>query len=251
MGKYKFDFLTAIGLILAFVSLLVGAVLKGAGIESLLSAAAFMVVVVGTLASICMQTPLHVMVHALRISRWMVMPPVMRSEQTMKDFVEWSTLARKQGLLGLESIVEKIEDDFLRKGLQMVVDGGEPEEIRTVLEVELDVRENVDLRAAKVFEGMGIYAPTLGIIGAVLGLIAVMQNLADPSKLGHGIAAAFTATIYGIGLANLLFLPMANKLKGVIQAQSQNRAMIIEGLLGIAQGDNPRSIETKLQGYLH
>jgi chemotaxis protein MotA len=119
------------------------------------------------------------------------------------------------------------------------------------MDVEMEIRETVDLRAAKVFEGMGIYAPTLGIIGAVLGLMAVMQNLADPSKLGHGIAAAFTATIYGIGLANLLLLPMANKLKGAIQLQTQNRAMMIEGLIGIAQGENPRTIETKLQGYLH
>jgi chemotaxis protein MotA len=98
---------------------------------------------------------------------------------------------------------------------------------------------------------MGIYSPTLGIIGAVLGLMAVLQNLADPSKLGHGIAAAFTATVYGIGLANLFFLPIAAKLKVTIQAQTQVREMIIEGMLSIAQGENPRSIESKLQGYLH
>jgi chemotaxis protein MotA len=119
------------------------------------------------------------------------------------------------------------------------------------MEVELSVREHAATRAAKVFEGMGVYAPTLGIIGAVLGLMAVMQNLADPSKLGPGIAAAFVATVYGIGLANLVFLPIANKLKTVVQAQSQMREMMIEGLIGIAQGDNPRGIEMKLQGYLH
>ena len=114
----------------------------------------------------------------------------------------------------------------------------------------MDFREHADLRAARVYEGMGVYAPTLGIIGAVLGLIAVMQNLADPSKLGKGIAAAFTATIYGIGLANLFFLPMANKLKQVIQSESKQRAMIIEGLIAIAQGENPRTLETRLRGYL-
>ena len=113
------------------------------------------------------------------------------------------------------------------------------------------LREHADTRAAKVFEGMGIYCPTLGIIGAVLGLMAVMQNLADPSKLGHGIAAAFTATVYGIGLANLFFLPVAAKLKGAIASQTQVREMVIEGMLSIAQGENPRSIEAKLQGYLH
>jgi chemotaxis protein MotA len=251
MRKHSFDILSVVGLVLALVSLLVGAVLKGAGLSSLLSSAAFMIVMVGTLAAICMQTPWHVMQHAVRVSRWVVLPPAIHSAEALKDFVEWSSLARKQGLLGLEPLLENIEDDFLRKGLQLVVDGGEPEEIRSVMDVELEIRESVDLRAAKVFEGMGIYSPTLGIIGAVLGLIAVMQNLADPSKLGHGIAAAFTATIYGIGLANLLFLPMANKLKVAIHSQSQHRAMLIEGLIGIAQGENPRTIETKLQGYLH
>ena len=127
-------------------------------------------------------------------------------------------------------------------GQTRVVDGGEPDAIRAILEVEVGVREHADNRAAKVFEGMGIYAPTLGIIGAVLGLMAVMQNLADPSKLGQGIAAAFTATIYGIGLANLFFLPMAGKLKGIVAEQSQVREMIIEGMISIAQGENPRAM---------
>jgi chemotaxis protein MotA len=133
----------------------------------------------------------------------------------------------------------------------MVVDGSEPDAIRSTLEVELQTRESADIRAAKVFEGMGIYSPTLGIIGAVLGLMAVMQNLSDPSKLGPGIAAAFTATVYGIGLANLFFLPMAAKLKTVAQTQSHIREMAIEGLISIAQGENPRIIESRLGGYLH
>jgi chemotaxis protein MotA len=165
--------------------------------------------------------------------------------------VEWSNIARKQGLLGLEPVLNKEEDPFVKKALQLVVDGSEPEGIRAVMEVELTTRESADTRAAKVFEGMGIYCPTLGIIGAVLGLMAVMQNLADPSKLGHGIAAAFVATIYGIGLANLFFLPVANKLKVAIAGLSESREMVIEGMISIAQGENPRSIESKLQGYLH
>jgi chemotaxis protein MotA len=120
-----------------------------------------------------------------------------------------------------------------------------------MMEIELSSQEHQDLAASKVFEGMGIYAPTLGIIGAVLGLIAVMKNLADPSKLGHGIAAAFTATIYGIASANLLFLPVSAKLKSVIHHNSRDREMIIEGLISIAQGENPRNIETNLSGFLH
>lgn len=245
------DILSVIGLILAAVALLVGAVLKGAGLHSLMSGAAFMIVIVGTVASICVQTPLPVMKHALRVFPWLFRPPTIRRQELIQKLVEWSNIARKQGLLGLEPQIEQESDEFVRKGLQLVVDGSEPEIIRNILEVDLHVREQADTRAAKVFEGMGIYSPTLGIIGAVLGLMAVLQNLADPSKLGHGIAAAFTATVYGIGLANLFFLPVASKLKVVIQHQSEAREMVIEGMISIAQGENPRSIESKLQGYLH
>jgi len=230
---------------------LVGAVLKGAGIHALVSAAAFMIVVVGTVASIFIQTPLATMKHALRIFPWVMKPPPLNGQALVRKMVEWSNIARKQGLLGLEPVLNQEPDPFVRKALQMVVDGSEPDTLRGVMEVELNTCEHTDLAAAKVFEGMGIYSPTLGIIGAVLGLMAVMQNLADPSKLGHGIAAAFTATVYGIGLANLFFLPVAAKLKGAIASQTQVREMVIEGMLSIAQGENPRSIESKLQGYLH
>ena len=210
-----------------------------------------MVVVVGTVAAICVQTPLPVMKRAMRILPWIFRPPAIERSDLIKRMVEWSNTARKQGLLGLESAIEKEPDDFVRKGLQLVVDGSEPDVIRNTLEVDLHVREQADTRAAKVFEGMGVYSPTLGIIGAVLGLMAVMQNLADPSKLGQGIAAAFVATIYGIGLANLFFLPAASKLKVAIQSMTEAREMVIEGMISIAQGENPRSIESKLQGYLH
>jgi len=245
------DILSAIGFVLALVAVLVGAVLKGAGIHALLSAAAFMIVVVGTFAAIFIQTPLAVFKHAMARIAWVFKPPPMQAEELIKKIVEWSTIARKQGLLGLEPLIEKEEDTFVRRGLQLVVDGGEPDSIRAILEVEVGVREHVDQRAAKVWEGMGIYAPTLGIIGAVLGLMAVMQNLADPSKLGHGIAAAFTATVYGIGLANLFFLPIAGKLKGIVGEQTQVREMVIEGVVSIVLGENPRAIESKLHGYLH
>jgi len=237
--------------VLGLLAVLVGAVLKGAGLHALLSTAAFTIVVVGTIAAICVQTPLGVMRHALRIFPWVMKRPPLDGELLIKKMVEWSNIARKQGLLGLEPVLNKEEDPFVKKALQLVVDGSEPEGIRAVMEVELSTREDADTRAAKVFEGMGIYCPTLGIIGAVLGLMAVMQNLADPSKLGHGIAAAFTATVYGIGLANLFFLPVAAKLKGAIASQTHVREMVIEGMLSIAQGENPRSIEAKLQGYLH
>jgi chemotaxis protein MotA len=245
------DFLSILGLALALCAILVGAVLKGAGIMALVSAAAFMIVVVGTIAAILVQTPLPVMRRALSIFSWVMRPPNRDGGALIAKIVEWSHTARKQGLLGLEPMIEHEADPFIKKALQLLVDGSEPEGISSVMDVELEVREHADVTAAKVFEGMGVYSPTLGIIGAVLGLMAVLQNLSDPSKLGHGIAAAFTATVYGIGLANLFFLPVAAKLKVIIQRQSQMREMVIDGVLSIAQGENPRAIESKLQGYLH
>lgn len=245
------DILSIVGLVLALNAILVGAVLKGAGVMALVSAAAFMIVVVGTVAAICIQTPLAVMRRALKICPWVIRPPARDGQQLIRKIVEWSNTARKQGLLGLEPTIAREQDEFVKKALQLVVDGSEPENISNVMYVELNMREHADTNAAKVFEGMGVYSPTLGIIGAVLGLMAVLQNLADPSKLGHGIAAAFTATVYGIGLANLLFLPVASKLKAIIQRQTQFREMVIDGMLCIAQGENPRAIEAKLQGYLH
>ncbi len=245
------DILSLIGLVLALCAVLIGAMLKGAGIMALVSAAAFMIVVVGTIAAICIQTPLTVMRRALGIFPWVMRPPAGDGGYLISKIVEWSNTARKQGLLGLEPMIEREPDDFVRKALQLVVDGNEPESISNVMNVELHTREHADITAARVFEGMGVYSPTLGIIGAVLGLMAVLQNLGDPTRLGHGIAAAFTATVYGIGLANLFFLPVAAKLKVIIHRQTQLREMVIDGMLAIAQGENPRAIEAKLNGYLH
>jgi chemotaxis protein MotA len=245
------DPLSIAGVALALVAIIGGSILKGAGVAALLSAAAFMIVIMGTIAAIMVQTPVAVMKRAISIAVWVFRPPLLAPERVIEKMISWGNISRKQGLLGLEPLLDGEPDPFLRKGLQLVVDGSEPEVIRSILEVEMQTHETADLQAAKVFEGMGIYSPTLGIIGAVLGLMAVMQNLNDPSKLGHGIAAAFTATVYGIGLANLFMLPMANKLKVTIQARSHVQEMTIEGLISIAQGENPRSIETRLRGYLH
>ena len=245
------DFLSILGLALALCAVLVGAILKGAGVMALVSAAAFMIVVMGTVAAILVQTPLPVMRRALGIFSWVMRPPARDGNLLIAKIVDWSNIARKQGLLGLEPMIDREHDPFVKKALQLLVDGSEPDAISNVMNVELHVREHADITAAKVFEGMGVYSPTLGIIGAVLGLMAVMQNLADPTRLGHGIAAAFTATVYGIGLANLFFLPVSAKLKVIIQRQTQMREMVIDGMLSIAQGENPRAIESKLQGYLH
>jgi len=245
------DILSVVGLMLAMVAIVLGAILKGAGVHALVSSAAFMIVIVGTVAAICVQTPLEVMRRALTMLPWVFRPPPCEPALLVRKIIDWSNIARRQGLLGLEPLIHAEGDVFLRKGLQLVVDGSDPDTIRSTLELDLHAREAADTRAARVFEGMGVYSPTLGIIGAVLGLMAVMQNLNDPSKLGHGIAAAFTATVYGIGMANLFFLPVANKLKVAVQAHTHLYEMQIEGLVALAQGENPRIIEGRLHGFLH
>lgn len=245
------DKLTVTGCGLALFALIGGSILKGAGVSALANPAAFVIVMIGTVAAITIHTPIPTFKHAMSILKWAFKPPAEDIQGLITQILEWSNSARKQGLLSLEPLIEAQTDPFLKKGLQMLVDGSEPDAIRGVLETEMSTREHFDLASAKVWEGMGIYAPTLGIIGAVLGLMAVMKNLADPSKLGAGIAAAFTATIYGIGAANLFFLPIANKLKATIQGQTKTREVVVEGLIAIAQGENPRNIEAKLQGYLH
>lgn len=244
------DILSLVGLTLALVAIVGGSIAKGSGLDALWNGAAFVIVVIGTLAAVLVQTRLKVFMHALRILPWLFNAPRIDTEETIEKLVNWSQIARKEGLLGLETLAEQETDSFAGKGLQLLVDGTEAEAIRNILEVDLSAREQFDLQAAKVFESMGIYAPTLGIIGAVMGLMAVMQNLAEPDKLGPGIAAAFVATIYGIGSANLFFLPVSNKLKNSIQSQTAYREMIIDGITSIAEGENPRNIETKLRGYV-
>lgn len=244
------DVLSLIGVILAFVAILGGNYLEGGHAAALLNGPAALIVIGGTLGAALLQAPVSVFKRALVILRWIFFPPRIDLVGGIEHVVGWSMTARKEGLLGLEAMADTETDPFARKGLQLLVDGAEPEAIRSILEVDLYTQEGRDIQAAKVYESMGGYAPTIGIIGAVMGLIHVMGNLADPSKLGNGIAVAFVATIYGVGFANLLLLPIGNKLKAVAQRQSRYREMLLEGILSIAEGENPRSIELKLQGFM-
>lgn len=246
----KFDLLSFAGIFLAFTAIIGGNWLEGGHLGSLVNGPAIVIVLGGTLGATLLQTPIPVFLHAMRLSSQVFMPLNHDLAGTIRKMVDWSGRARREGLLGLEDAAEREPDPFVRKGMQLLVDGSEPSTIRNVLEVELDGQEQGDLRAARMFEGMGGYAPTVGIIGAVMGLIHVMQNLADPSRLGQGIATAFVATIYGVGLANLLLLPFAGKLKVLIEARSHYRELVIEGIVSIAEGENPRNIELKLQGFL-
>lgn len=244
------DVLSIIGVILAFAAVLGGNFLEGGTVGALFNGPAGIIVIGGTLGAAVLQTSLDNLKRAVNIFPWVFKPPQRDVQGAVSKVINWSMTARKEGLLGLETLVDAEPENFARKGLRLLVDGTEPEAIRRIMEVDLYVTEQKDLQGARFFECMGGYSPTIGIIGAVMGLIHVMRNLADPSELGSGIATAFVATIYGVGLANLLFLPVASKLKSVVQDQYQYREMIAEGVIAIAEGENPRSIEMKLQGYL-
>jgi chemotaxis protein MotA len=186
----------------------------------------------------------------LRMTKWVFFPPRLSKDELMARIDQWSHIARKEGLLALESQVESLDDPFMTKGLQLLVDGAEPDRLRDVLDVEIDSYAEQMKAGAKIWEAAGGYAPTIGILGAVMGLIHVMENLSDPSKLGAGIAVAFVATIYGVGSANLIFLPVGKKLMANISRLVTMREMFVDGLVGIANGDNPRIIESRLQGYV-
>ncbi|AIR90096.1 flagellar motor protein [Pseudomonas cremoricolorata] len=244
------DVLSLIGLILAFVAIVGGNFLEGGHAGALINGSAALIVLGGTLAAALLQSPLPAFKRALYILRWILFPPKVDLAGGIDRVVNWSLTARKEGLLGLEGVADLEPDPYARKGLQLLVDGAEPEAVRSILEVDFITQESRDIQAAKVFECMGGYAPTIGIIGAVMGLIHVMGNLADPAQLGSGIAVAFVATIYGVASANLVLLPVANKLKAIVMRQSRYREMLLEGLLSIAEGENPRSIELKLQGFM-
>ena len=213
------DVLSIAGVVLAFAAIIGGNYMEGGHVTALLNGPAALIVLGGTLGASLLQTPLNIFQRALQIVRWIFQPPSIDLQAGIALVVGWSMVARKEGLLGLESLADAEADGFARKGLQLLVDGAEPEAIRSVLEVDLTTQETRDFHAAKVFESMGGYAPTIGIIGAVMGLIHVMGNLADPSKLGSGIAVAFVATIYGVGIANLFLIPIGSKLKAVVLRQ--------------------------------
>ena len=244
------DILSILGLLIGFGAIIVGQYLEGGHLDTILNAVALLIVLGGTLGAVMLQTPMNTFLRALKMTVWIFKPPQQSAKRLLEKILDWNQIARREGLVRLEAMAMEETDIFTQKGLQLIADGAEPEIIREILETDLDIMENNDLQAAKVYEAMGGYSPTIGIIGAVLGLIHVMGNLADPSSLGSGIAVAFVATIYGVGLANLLFLPIGNKLKTLVQRRTQLQMMLIDGLISVADGDNPRNIESRLQAYL-
>ena len=247
---YTLDKISLLGLLLGLAAIVGGQVLEGGHLSSLLQPTAFIIVIGGTLGAVMLQSPLAIFLNGMRMGGWVFAPPQLSASKLIARITVWSQTARKEGLLALEDQMNVEHDAFIRKGLQLLVDGVEPERLREVLEVEIGAFEERMKAGARIWESAGGYAPTIGILGAVMGLIHVMENLTDPAKLGGGIAVAFVATIYGVGSANLIFLPISKKLIANVARMVTLREMLVDGLVGIANGDNPRIIESRLQGYV-
>lgn len=244
------DKLSLFGVIVAVTGIVGGQLLEGGSVSVLLQLAAFLIVLGGTIGAVMLQHPTKVFVTGIKMGKWAFVTPKLDIQKLAYQITAWGSVARKDGILALETQVRRIDDPFVSKGLQLLVDGNSAEKIREVLDIDLQTYESLRWQSARVWESAAGYSPTIGILGAVLGLVHVMQSLGEPAKLGAGIAVAFIATIYGVGFANLIFLPIAGKLKILIQKQIHMREMLIDGLCMVANAENPRFIENKLKGYI-
>ena len=239
------------GLLMAGAGILGGLLLEGGKLKDVAQFTAALIVLGGTAGAVLVSTPLHVAMGATRRLAGVFLDRTAPLAELIEEVIGYAAQARKQGLVSLEQKALEIEDPFLKKALNLAVDGTDLQEIRNMLELEIGLEEHHVEAEAKVFEMAGGYAPTVGIIGAVLGLIQVMKNLANIDEVGHGIAVAFVATVYGVASANLFFLPAASKIKARMAAETQRKELILEGVSGIVEGLNPKLIRSKLEAYVH
>jgi chemotaxis protein MotA len=248
--RRRFEPTTAIGVAAAIAIVVAGQVLEGSPAASLWQPTAALIVFGGTAAAICVSFPGDVLRRTISGLRDAFVRDVVPVEQTMTTVVRLAHLARRKGGLAIEGELDRMSDPFLRLAATLVVDGASAQVVRQILEIESDARREAAEAPADVLEAAAGYSPTLGILGAVLGLIHVMQSLGEPSRIGGGIAVAFVATVYGVALANLLLLPLATKLRGRARQAALRRELIVEGAVALQEGLNPRLIEQKLQGFI-
>ena len=239
------DLSSLLGLALALAGIFVGHSLDGGKMSSLLQPAAFAIVVVGTFGAVLLQSKRKAFMRGMRMLRWVFVPPADRRPQLAREIHLWSLSARRDGLLSLEQYMGKA-DPFIQKGLRLVVDGIQPDKLRSLMYTEINNYEFRERQAARIWESAAGYAPTVGILGAVLGLIHVMENLSDPSRLGAGIAVAFVSTVYGVGLANLFFYPVGNKIKGIVTERVAEYEILTDVFHDMATGDYTRVIEERV-----
>jgi chemotaxis protein MotA len=244
------DWASVAGIVLALAGLLIGHGLEGGRFSSLVQPAAFAIVVIGTFGAVLLQTEGPTFMRGLRMIKWVFQPPPSQRAKLARDIATWSLHARRDGLLSLEQYMLSSKDKFIQKGLRLVVDGIAPDKLRGLLETEVTAYEFGQRQAAKIWESAAGYSPTIGIIGAVLGLIHVMENLGDPAKLGHGIAVAFVSTVYGVGLANLFYYPVGNKLKNIVAETVTQYEILTDVFHDIASGDHSRVIEERVASLL-
>ncbi|MGI8743865.1 MAG: flagellar motor protein [Bryobacteraceae bacterium] len=245
----KPDFATIGGIVLAVGGIVGGLLLEGGKIRDVAQITAAIIVLGGTFGAVMINTPPQVLLGALKRLREVFLYSAEGPESIIEEIIGYATKARKSGLVSLEQDAEAIAHPFLRKAMGLAVDGTDMQELRCMLELEIEVQESHAHAEAKVFECAGGYAPTIGIIGAVMGLIQVMKNLANIDEVGHGIAVAFVATVYGVGVANVLLIPAANKIKARVQQQMELRQLMLEGVIGIIEGLNPKLIRSKLEAF--
>lgn len=238
------------GIAIALIGILLGQSLEGGRLGALLQPAAFFIVFFGTVGAVLLQTKPKNFLIGLKMSKLILKPPVDDRPSLARHISAWSLIARNDGILKLESYFNRETDPFIKKGLQLMIDGTHPDKIREICAIDMHYYEVQQRNAAKIWDAAGGYAPTIGILGAVMGLIHVMENLSDPNKLGSGIAVAFVATIYGVALANLVFLPIANKLKAHIQHELMRREMLLNAWVSIAKKDHPKVVEQRMQSYM-
>ncbi len=238
------------GIVLALGAILGAMLMEGGSIGQVSQLTAAMIVIGGTAGAVMVQFPLDIFLAALKGVVGVFMHKGADSEKILAQLVEFANKARKSGIVSLDADLATVSDPFLKQGLMLAVDGTEPSEVRKIMQLELDNKSEMEEKIPQVFESAGGFAPTVGIIGAVLGLIQVMQHLDNIDEVGKGIAVAFVATIYGVALSNLFCLPAAGKLKIRHKEETMVKEMMLEGVVSILEGLNPRMIETKLRTFL-
>ncbi len=244
------DLSTIIGIVLAGIGIIGGLILEGGNLAQITQPTAFLIVMGGAVGAGMVSFPLPIFMAAMKGFVQVFKPQVLNSDELIEDMVRFATKARKEGIISLEPEAKELKDPFFKKALSMAIDGADPKELKHTLENQLGYIDEHGATIPKVWEAIGGYAPTVGIIGAVMGLIQVMGNLSDIEAVGHGIAVAFVATIYGVGFSNILFLPAAAKLTLLHKKSLILKEMVIEGILLIIEGVNPMIIRDKLSGFI-
>jgi len=244
------DIASIAGIAIAVIGILAGMMIEGGSIAQITQPTAALIVIGGTVGAVMLQFPLSIFLDACKSILKIFLPHSHDGEAILKQLVDFAQKARKSGIVSLDADLNTVTDPFLKQALMLAVDGTESSEVRKIMQLELDNKSEIEEKIPAVFEAAGGYSPTVGIIGAVLGLIQVMKNLDNIDEVGRGIATAFVATIYGVALANLVFLPIAGKLKFRHREEVMLKEMMLEGVISILEGMNPRMMETKLRTFL-